>query len=187
MSVCESTHLLDQQTAVRLTMRHGLYNGKLNGKLNHICWDKEIVKTVHPQLLGNCKTCNMGKVSIVTIEAHVLGDNRLQKCQRHQTDIRTLEQPFLTARSTIWHRRNGSNKVSHRKWFSHAMYTHATNSIEHRWSEALRVDPIEEFALTQALHNDRRRLVMNLECFGVWKHVRVEKQQLHNVRRSMLS
>ena len=46
-----------------------------------------------------------------TIEAHVLSDNRLQQCQCHQTDIRTFEQPFLTARSTIWHRRNGSNKV----------------------------------------------------------------------------
>ena len=46
-----------------------------------------------------------------TIEAHVLNDNRLQQCQCHQTDIRTLEQPFPTARSTIWHRRNGSNKV----------------------------------------------------------------------------
>ena len=92
-------------------MKHGLYNGKLDGKLNHICWDKEIVKTVHPQLHGNCKTNDMSKVNIVTIEAHVLSDNRLQQCQRHQTDIRTLEQPFLTARSTIWHRRNGSNKV----------------------------------------------------------------------------
>ena len=29
--VCESTHLLDQETAVRSTMRHGLYNGKLDG------------------------------------------------------------------------------------------------------------------------------------------------------------
>ena len=81
--VCESTHLLDQQTAVRSTMRHGLYNGKLDRKLNHICWDKEIVKTVHPQL-------------------------------------------------TIWLRRNGSNKVLDHKWFSHAIYTHATNSIDHR-------------------------------------------------------
>ena len=130
--MCESTHLLDQQTAVRSTMKHGLYNGKLDGKLNHICWDKEIVKTVHPQLHGNCKTNNTSKVSIVTIEAHVLVDNRLQQCQCHQTDIRTLEQPFLTARSTIWLRRNGSNKVLDHKWFSHAMYTHATNSIDHR-------------------------------------------------------
>ena len=92
-------------------MRHRLYTGKLDGKLNHICWDKEIVKTVHPQLRGNCKTNDMSEVSIVTMEAHVLSDNRLQQCQRHQTDIRTLEQPLLTARSTIWHRRNGSNKV----------------------------------------------------------------------------
>ena len=106
--------------------------GKLNGKLNHICWDKEIVKTVHPQLRGNCKINDMSEVSIVTIEAHDLVDNRLQKCQCHQTDIMTLEQPFLTARSTIWHRRKGSNKVWHHKWFSHAMYTHATNSIDHR-------------------------------------------------------
>ena len=109
--VCESTHLLDQQTAVRLTMRHGLYNGKLDGNLNHICWDNEIVKTVHPQLLGNCKTRNTSKVSFATIEAHVLGDNRLLTCQHHQTGIRTFQQTFLTARSIIWHRRNGSNKV----------------------------------------------------------------------------
>ena len=121
--VCESTHLLDQQTAVRLTMRHGLYNEKLNGKLNHICWDKEIVKTVHPQLRGNCKTNDMSKVSFVTIEAHVLGDDRLQQCQRHQTDIRTLEQPFLTARSTIWHRRNGSNKV----WITNGLALQCTH------------------------------------------------------------
>ena len=87
--------------AVEETMRHALYNGKLDGELNHICWDKEIVKTVHPQLLGNCKTIDMSKVRCVTIEAHVLGDDRLQKCQCHQTDIRTLQQPFLTARSTI--------------------------------------------------------------------------------------
>ena len=70
-------------------MRHRLYNGKLNGKLNHIGWGKEIVKTVHPQLHGNCKTNDMSEVNIVTIEAHVLSDNRLQQCQRHQTDIRT--------------------------------------------------------------------------------------------------
>ena len=113
-------------------MKHGLYNEKLNGKLNHICWDTEIVKTVQPQLHSNCKTNNMSKVSIVTIEAHVLSDDWLQQCQRHQTDIRTFEQPFLTARYTIWHRRNGSNKVWHHKWFSHAIYTHATNSIDHR-------------------------------------------------------
>ena len=81
-------------------MKHGLYNRKLDGKLNHICWDKEIVKAVHPQLLSNCKTNDTSKVSIVTIEAHVLSDNRLQQCQRHQTDIRTFEQPFPTARST---------------------------------------------------------------------------------------
>ena len=73
-------------------------NENLNRKLNHICWHKEIVITV---FLGR----------LATVEAHVLNDNRLQHCQCHQTDIRTLEQPFPTARSTIWHRRNGSNKV----------------------------------------------------------------------------
>ena len=70
-------------------MKHGLYNENLNGKLNHICWDKEIVKTVHPD--GNCKTLDMSEVSVVTVEAHVLSDNWSQQCQRHQTDMRTLE------------------------------------------------------------------------------------------------
>ena len=50
--------------AVGLTMKHGLYNENLNGKLNHICWDKEIVKTVHPRPLGNRKTNDMSKVDI---------------------------------------------------------------------------------------------------------------------------
>ena len=86
-------------------------NENLNGKLYHICWDKEIVKTVHPQLLCNCERMDMSVVSGVTVEAHVLSDDGLQQCQCHQTDIRTFEQPFLTARSTIWQRRNGSNKV----------------------------------------------------------------------------
>ena len=104
-------------------MKHGLYNGKLDGKLNHICWDKEIVKTVRPQLRGDCKTNDMSKVSIVTIEAHVLSDNRLQQCQRHQTDIRNLEQPFLTARSTIWRRQNGSNKV----WITNGLAMQCTH------------------------------------------------------------
>ena len=50
-------------------------NENLNGKLYHICWDKEIVKTVHPQLLCNCKTMDMSVVNIVTVEAHVLNDD----------------------------------------------------------------------------------------------------------------
>ena len=29
---------------------------------------------------------------------------------------------------------------------------------------------MEEFSLTHALHNDRRRLVTNLEHFGTWNH-----------------
>ena len=91
-------------------------NENLNGKLYHICWDKEIVETVHHQLLGNWNGRNMTVVSIVTMEAHVLNDDRLQQCQCHQTDIRTIEQPFLTARSTIWHRRNGSYKVWTTNW-----------------------------------------------------------------------
>ena len=45
-------------------MKHGLCNENLKWKLNHICWDKEIVKTVHPQLLGNRKTNDMSKVNI---------------------------------------------------------------------------------------------------------------------------
>ena len=42
-----------------------------------------------PQLRGNCKEENMVEVNFATIEAHVLGDDRLQRCQRSQTDIRT--------------------------------------------------------------------------------------------------
>ena len=75
--MCESTHSLDQQMAVKLRMRHALYNGKTGWRPNHICWDKEIVKTVDPQLLGNCKTWNTIEVSFATLEAHVLGDDRL--------------------------------------------------------------------------------------------------------------
>ena len=45
---------------------------------------------------------DMSVVSIVTMKAHVLTDDWLQQCQRHQTDMRTFEQPFLTARSTIF-------------------------------------------------------------------------------------
>ena len=54
-------------------------NEKLEWKnLYHICRDKEIVETVHHQLLGNWNGRNMTVVSIVTMEAHVLNDDRLQ-------------------------------------------------------------------------------------------------------------
>ena len=49
--MCDSTHLLDHQTAIRSRIEHALYNGNLKWRSNHICWDKEIVKTVLPQLL----------------------------------------------------------------------------------------------------------------------------------------
>ena len=65
----------------------------------------------------------MVEVSFATIETHVLGDNRLLTCQRRLTDIRTSQQPLLTARSTIWRRRVGNNDVTRNKWFDHAMYT----------------------------------------------------------------
>ena len=39
-------------------------NENLDGKLNHICWDKEIVNTVHPRPLGNRKIEDMSKVNI---------------------------------------------------------------------------------------------------------------------------
>ena len=94
-------------------MRHRLYNGNLNGKLNHICWDKEIVKTVHPQLRGNCKTNDISEVSIVTIEAHV-------RTAIPDGQIYNLAQ-------TKWKQQG----LEH-KWFSHAVYNHATNSIDHR-------------------------------------------------------
>ena len=102
---------------------HALYNGKTGCGSNHICWDKEIVKTVQPQLRGNCKTWNTVEACFATLETHVLGDNRLPMCQRHQTNIRTSSQPLLSARSTIWRRRDGNNDVTHNKWFDHAMYT----------------------------------------------------------------
>ena len=129
---------------------------------NHICWDKEIVKTVQPQLYGNCKTWNTVKVNFATLETHVLGDNRLPMCQCHQTDIRTSSQPLLSARSTIWRRRNGNNDATHNKWFDHAMYTcnkfhRPINRVRHGWNR------IEVFSLTHALHTDGRRLVMKLE------------------------
>ena len=66
---------------------------------------------------------DMSVVSIVTMEAYVLSDDWLQQCQRHQTGIRTLEQPFLTARSEVWHRRNGSNKV----WLTNGLAMQCTH------------------------------------------------------------
>ena len=86
---CVKTQSLNHQTAIELKIERALYNGHLKWTLNHICWDKEIVKTVHPRLRGNCKEKNMVEVNIATIETHVLGDDRLQRCQRPQTDIRT--------------------------------------------------------------------------------------------------
>ena len=94
--MCDSTQSLDHQTAIEWKIEHALYHGHLKWTLNHICWDKEIVKTVHPQLRGNCKEKNIVEVSIATIEAHVLGNDRLQRRQRPQTDIRTRQQPLLT-------------------------------------------------------------------------------------------
>ena len=90
-------------------------------------------------------------------------------CQRHQTDIRTSQQPLLTARSAIWRRRNGNNDVTHNKWFDHAMYT---RNKFHRPINRVRLgfDSIEVFTLTHALHNDRRRLVKNLEHFTSFNH-----------------
>ena len=111
----------------------------------------------------------MVEVSIVTIETHVLGDNRLLMCQRHQTDIRTSQQPLLTARSTIWRRRNGNNDVTHNKWFDHAMYTcNKFHRPIHR--VRLRFDSIEVSTPTHALHNDRRRLARNIEHFTICNH-----------------
>ena len=133
---CESTHSLDQQTAVKLRMRHALHKWKTGWRPNHICWDKEIVKTVQPQLRGNCRTWNTVEVSFATLETHVLGDNRLPMCQRHQTDIRTSQQPLLTARSTIWRRRNGNNDVTHNNGLI-MQCTRATNSIDPSIEEGL--------------------------------------------------
>ena len=119
-----------------------------------------------------------------TIEAHVLSDNRLQQCQRHQTDIRTFEQPFLTARSTIWHRRNGSCTV----WTTKGTIMHYTFMQEIPLTidgGQTAVDSIEEFTLTHALHNDRRRLVMNWN--SQWNHEWAMRSQVHTVRRNMLS
>ena len=110
----------------------------------------------------------MVKVSLQTIETHVLGDNRLT-CQRHQADIGTSQQPLLTARSTIWRRRNGNNDVTRNKWFDHAMYT--CNKF-HRPIPRVRLgfDSIEVSTPTHALHNDRQRLVKNLEHFTICNH-----------------
>ena len=81
----------------------------------------------------------------------------------------TSQQPLLTARSTIWRRRNGNNDVMHNKWFDHAMYT--CNKF-HRPIHRVRLgfDSIEVFTPTHALHNDRRRLVKNLEHFTICNH-----------------
>ena len=114
----------------------------------------------------------MVEVGFATIETqcltHVLGDNRLLTWQRHQTDIGTSQKP-LTARSTIWRRRNGNNDVTHNKWFDHAMYT--CNKF-HRPIHRVRLgfDSIEVSTPTHALHNDRRRLVKNLEHFTICNH-----------------
>ena len=114
----------------------------------HPLWDKEIVKPVQPQLYGNCKTWNTVKVNFATLETHVL-----PMCQCHQTDIRTSSQPLLSARSTIWRRRNGNNDATHNKWFDHAMYTRnkfhrPINRVRHGWNR------VEVFSLTHALHTD---------------------------------
>ena len=111
----------------------------------------------------------MVEVSFATIETHVLGDNRLPMCRRHLTDIGTSHQPLLTARSTIWRRRVGNNDVTHNKWFDHAMYT--CNKF-HRPIHRVRLgfDSIEVSTPTHALHNDRRRLVKNLEHFTICNH-----------------
>ena len=121
-------------------------------------------QTVHPQLLCNCKTWNTVEVSSATIETQVLGDNRLLTCQRHLTDIRTSQQPLLTARSTIWRRR-----VTHNKWFDHAMYT--CNKF-HGTTHGVRFgfDSIEVSTPTHALHNVRRRLIRNQEHFAICNH-----------------
>ena len=90
-------------------------------------------------------------------------------CQRHQTDIRTSQQPLLTARSTIWRRINGNNDVTHNKWFDHAMYT--CNKFHRPINRGrLGFDSIEAFTPTHALHNDRRRLVKNSEHFTICNH-----------------
>ena len=111
----------------------------------------------------------MVEVSFATIETHVLGDNRLLTCQRHLTDIRTSQQPPLTTRSTIWRRRVGNNDVTHNKWFDHAIYT--CNKL-HRPIRRVRLGfaSIEVSTPTHALHNDRRRLVKNLEHFPICNH-----------------
>ena len=91
------------------------------------------------------------------------------KCQHHQTDIRTSQQPLLTARPTIWRRRNENSDVTHNKWFDHAMYT--CNKF-HRPIHRVRLgfDSIEVSTPTHALHNDRRRLVKNQEHFAICNH-----------------
>ena len=75
--------------ALKLRSEHALHNENLKWRSNHICCGKEIVKTVHHQLHGNCKEENMVEISVATIETHVRGDDRSLECQRPQTDIRT--------------------------------------------------------------------------------------------------
>ena len=113
--------------------------------------------------------CKTGWRFAATLETHVLADDRLPMCQLHQTDIRTSQQRFLTAISTIWRGRNGNNDATHNKWFDHAMYT--CNKFHRPIIRVrLRFDSIEVLTLTHALHNDRRRLVRNLEHSTICNH-----------------
>ena len=130
MPVCENTHLLDQQTAVRSTMRHGLYKWKLDGNQNHICWDKEIVKTVHLQLLSNCKAHEQGQLC-----------NHRSTCSWRQSVVAVSTSPnrhqdlgVAIPDGQIYNlaQMKWKKQGLHHKWLSHAMYTHATNSLDHR-------------------------------------------------------
>ena len=129
---------------------------------NHICWDKEIVKTVQPRLYGNCKTWNTVKVNFATLETHVLGDNRLPMCHSHQTAVRHRRSHFcrpdlqfgVEEMETMMPRTtNGLTMQCTRATKFHR----PINRVRHGWNR------IEVFSLTHALHTDGRRLVMKLE------------------------
>ena len=107
----ESTHLLDPYTAVGFTMKHGLYNENLKWKTKPYLLGQRDRQDSSSSAAWQLKDRRHEQGRHWTIDAHVLSDDWLQQCQCHQTDIRTFEQPFLTARSTIWHGQNGSNKV----------------------------------------------------------------------------